>query len=234
VVDNTAGSYLQNFSVDTQGTTDGQIAIANNISVDDDGAGTAGSVTLAGDVRLSASMTIDTEQGNTAGVDGGAITLTDSNIAVTANGFDITLDTATTATGRSGGSVILGTANIFIGGFINDITIDTSGNGGAGSLTLNGDIFVDTNAADTADFTLTGGGDVIVAAITVIDTENGNDESGGAINLGTSNIYADAAGYSLTLKTDSTGNQGGDITFGLVDDNAGANNFLILLKTIEL
>jgi len=59
-----------------------------------------------------------------------------------------------------------------------------------------------------------------------IDTEQGNDENAGAIDLGTSNIYSDSISNTLTLDAGNANNDGGNITFGLIDDN-GTGSFFI-------
>ena len=227
-VDNTGGGYLNGLTVDSSasGGTDGAITLNNDIDVDDDGAGNASSVTLIGDVRLAASIAIDTEQGNTAGVDGGSITLTNANISGAAAGLDLALNTSTGAAGRTGGAVSLGTINSTGGGnFLNDVNVSTSATND-GTTTLNGNISLDTNGGDLSSFNVNGGGDIIVAASTEIDTEDGNDANAGLINLGISNIYANADNLDLVLDTASTGNTGGAVTVSLVDDDGGNANFL--------
>ena len=147
----------------------------NNISVDDD-AGDTGSVTIAGDVRLGASITIDTEAGNSAG--GGFINLANASVSATAAGTDLTLNTATTNGADSGGNVSLGLFTNTGNNFINDLGIDTSSAGGAaGALTLNNDISLDDDgAAGASSLTVTGNGDIIIAAVAVPADANANNK----------------------------------------------------------
>src|SRR5690606_31842002 len=133
---------------------------------DDDSVGGAGSVTLAGNVVLGASVIIDTEDDNDAA--GGAIDLTNAVVSANGVGFDLTLSTATAAGGANGGNVSLGAFGNSIGGeYVNDLLIDTTPGalGTAGILTLNGDIFLDDSdgtgtGGTAASFTLTGVTDV--------------------------------------------------------------------------
>ena len=193
LVNNAAGSYLQSLSIDTQGTTTGVINLSNNITVDDDGAGNEGFVTIAGDVRLGASITIDSEFGNSGTADGGAITLQNATVSATTGGVDLTLDSSNTNT--NGGNVTLGLFNSSGGNFINDLSVDTSAATTAGTISLNNNISLD-HSGDTADVTFTGGGNVIVSGTSItIDTDNLDDAVGGAINLGAGNVSADATDF---------------------------------------
>ncbi len=230
LVDNNAGAnaFINDLSVDTSSATDGIVALSNSILVDNNAADLA-SVTMAGDVRSSADVAIDTEQGDNAA--GGTIVLTDAGVSATATEVDLTLNTLTGLAAANGGAVTLGLFANAGGQFVNDLAINTTpGAGGtAGVLTLTNNIALDHNgAADAGDFTLIGNGDVLVANSLTIDTEQGNANAGGAVNLGASNIYADVAGRDLTINTATTAaaSTGGAVTFGLVDDNAGANGFI--------
>ena len=220
-------AFINDLSVDTRSATNGTIAISKDILVDNNGVDLA-SVTLAGNVKLGATVQIDTEQGDDAA--GGSITLTNASVSATNLGFDLNLITATAAA-ANGGAVSLGAFNNTAAQFVNDLTINTTpGAGGvAGSLTLTGNISLDHDGvADPGDMTLLGGGDVVVANNIIIDTEQGNANAGGGVNLGDSNVSANLPGHDLTIDTRGVG-IGGAVTFGLVDNHSGSfiNDFSV-------
>ena len=190
----------------TSANTDGIISLSNDIFVE-------GTVTFGSDVRLSASITIDTEQG----ADGaGSIVMTGVDISGTGAGLDLDLDASSNA---DGGQVVLGQFGNAGGNFVNDLSVNTSGST-AGNVSITTDISLDTNGADLGDLNVTGGGLVIVTGDATIDTENGGDSNAGFVNFGASTLTADAAN-DLTINT--IGNtDSGTVTITGADSSGGA------------
>ncbi len=227
---NAGGKFINDLTINTTpgaGGAAGVIGLNNNIFVDNNGAD-LGSVTLAGDVRLQSTTTIDTEQGNDGA--GGPITLANATVSATAVGLDLTLNTSTTAAAANGGAVSLGTFSNAGGQFVNDLTINTTpGAGGtAGIVTLNGDIRLDDSNGAAAGgtpalLTLTGVTDVRLANSVTIDTEQGNDAAGGPLDFTGVTVSATAAGSDLTLDTSTTtaGGNGGAVTLGTFGNAGG-------------
>ena len=216
---NAAISTAGTGSVSLTADANGVITLSNNITTDGGDVATTGLRTV-----LGASATIDTEVGGDANA--GDVNLSATPVSANAAGLTLTIN----ADGNSdGGSVILPVFNNAGGQFVNALSINTNGTANDGTLTLNNNI-----SLDAGDFTLTGGGDVIIAASLTIDTEQGNDASAGAVNLGNSNVYGNAANFDLTINTQTglAAGQGGNVTFGLVDNNAGNNSFLRNLSVL--
>ena len=90
-------------------------------------------------------------------------------------------------------------------------------------VTLLADINLDA-AGDPGDFIVTGGADIILGATLTIDTENGNDASGGAVDFGVSTISGDAPGRDLTINTSTAfaGGNGGAVSLGNMGNGHGA------------
>ena len=207
----------------------GTVLISEDIIVDS-------SAILEGRIQFNHSSTIDSRQELAAG----AIQLAfqnGSSVSATVAGVDLFLDTAAEIVlGRSsvGGKVIVGSFGNLGGHFINDVTINTDGPAGSGEVSLNptttGEILLDANGEDTADFTVQNAAANIRVSIAsvLLDTEQGNDENGGAIDLGaTSQIFAKVdAGLNLVLNTASVGLTDGNVVIGSVNDNLGADALL--------
>ncbi len=252
LVDNVGGGFfLQDLRVNTEGDTaggggDGVIQTGATIQVDDNASTNPGSVTFLGNWELLADTTIDTENGAALGDNtGGAVNLTDAQVYSDGGTgpFDLTVNTATA--GATGGAVQLGLFTDFADtaagaagdeAFVNNLNVVTTSAGGAGATTLHGDVLLDNDGATLASFTVTGDGNVIVspdaaivgtAGTVLVDTEQGDDASGGLVNFNASPISSDAADQDLSLMTNTgfaTGT-GGAVTFGLVD-NVGGGFFL--------
>jgi hypothetical protein len=213
--------------------------VSTTIRLDDDGAGNAALFEISdgsGSIILANNVEIDTEQGNTAGVNGGAVDFGTSPVTGdSTRGRDLTIDTSTggaNATDNGGAVFLAGLVDAdgaaAANTFVHRVTIDTSSaNGAAGALHLTGaTIHLDDDGTAVSSFVLLGNGDVIVEAASVdFNTEQGDDRAGGNVDLGASNIYASAPGHDLTIDTRGVGT-GGAVTFGLVDDNAGTNSFV--------
>ena len=238
---------------DGAGGMAGRLFLHGNILLDDDGAGVASVFNVAdngGNIVLATNVTIDTEQGNTASVAGGAVDFGTS--AVTGDstvGRDLMINTLTTGVGAAadGGDVTLASfvdadGVSLVNRFVHQVTINTgSTNGTAGRLFLTGTIIqLDDDGATASLFDLNGNGNVVVAVgtadgLVTIDTENGVNANGGAIDLGDGTIDGNVANRRLTLNTSGAVN-GGNITFGLVDKDAvnGGGQFLGALYAPQL
>lgn len=216
-VSNTAGSYFTGgFVVNSDAATDGVITVGGNVSTD------GGAISLTGDVRVSGDRTFDSEIGG--GNAGGNITL-GGTLSGTAAGAAITFHSLAIG-GFAAGNVSLDTFNNAGGSYIRGINADLDGSTD-GTLTLNGDIFLDNNGGTAADFFLAGSGNLVISNTLTIDTEIGdsNGVNGGAFNIGSSAISADAAGYTLTINTGNAdaGESGGNITIGSVGNTGGGS-----------
>ncbi len=208
------GQRLEGFTARSSGGAgSGVISIANDIDV-------AGDILFASDVQFGTSI------GLFSG--GGLIDFSGATVSASAAGVDLTLDSSNGA--GAGGDVRLGVFSNNGGHYINDLAIDTSGTTTNGALRLFGNLQFDNHAGNPADLgsiTLIGGGDVVIHASITIDTKAGATGDAGAINFGSSNVYAASSALTLTLDTttaDAAG-AGGAITFGRVDDGSGAGAF---------
>jgi len=208
------GQRLEGFTARSSGGAgSGVISIANDIDV-------AGDILFASDVQFAASVGLFTG--------GGTIDFSGATVSASAAGVDLTLDSSNGA--GAGGDVRLGVFSNNGGHYINDLAIDTSGTTTNGALRLFGNLQFDNhagNAADLGSITLAGGGDVIIHASITIDTKAGPTGDAGAIDFGSSNLYAASPGLTLTLDTstaDAAG-AGGAITLGRVDDGSTAGAF---------
>ncbi|MBF0447798.1 MAG: filamentous hemagglutinin N-terminal domain-containing protein [Magnetococcales bacterium] len=140
--------------------------------------------------------------------------------AVTGAAFDLTLN------GGTSGAILLSGILSNVG----DLNVNTSGR-----------LRLAANNGGTTDVTatsviLTGGGDLVISdADMTVDT----GAAGGNIYLGDENglfnLYADGLGYQLTLTTAQPVGTGGNILMGLVDDNAGSDQYLhrLILDTSD-
>lgn len=223
----TGGSFLGAFLARTSGT--GTISLNADITTDntatDQTAGTptpatTSGVTLEGRVEVSGSRTIQTEDGSENN-DAGDVDLSAAQLFAAAAGDDLTIDTST-ADGNDAGDVLLGQFDndATAASFLHELDIIADNGGGAGTagvLVLNGDIQLDDDTATASLFTYNGGS-VVLSASATLDTEQGNDFDGGAVNFGSANISASAAGFDLAIVTSTTQatDDAGAITIGSV------------------
>ena len=212
----------KNLTITTGAVNPDTVNIDGNIQLD-------GNFVLSGVenvvLRNATTITIDTELGNDNA--GGAVDFGGAAVSSNAALRDFVINT--NSTGFAGGAVTLGAFGNAGTFYVNDLTINTSGTT-AGLLTLTGNIFLN-NDGENADFVLTGNGKVAVSGNITVDTEQDTVLANpGAINWGTANIYGAVAGSQLALRADrasgAVGTSTSDISFGLVDNNAGAGFFL--------
>ncbi|WP_202921738.1 autotransporter-associated beta strand repeat-containing protein [Anatilimnocola aggregata] len=202
------------------------VRTTSNISTD----GAAVSIAATTGFILDGTVTIATELGGNNNA--GSVSLT-GPVSGNAAGRDLIISTNVIgAVAFNGGAVSLPVFGSAGGGsFINDLTINTSGGtagGIAGVLTLTGNVTLASSngSGDPAVFTYRGS-DVAIANSLTIDTENGANGIPGTVDFGTnSNVFASAAGATLTINVNSGGGPGGNIIVGTIDNNGGANNFL--------
>ncbi|MDX1944188.1 MAG: autotransporter-associated beta strand repeat-containing protein, partial [Pirellulaceae bacterium] len=224
------GSFVNDVTINTtsSGGTAGTTTLAGNILLETNGADTGDfTVSGGGNILLSASVTIDTEQGSTS--NGGNVDLGGATVSADAVGRSLTINTSTGFVGGNGGNVNLAAFSNATPGaaFVNDLSIDTTpGVGGtAGATTLAGNILLENNGANTGDFTVSGAGNIILAASVTIDTKQSATGNGGTVNVGTSTISGNAAGRDLTLNTGDSASasavNGGDIVLGTLGNIGG-------------
>ena len=221
--DTGGGFFLRNLAISTVGTTGAPTVTANGgtISLDDDGAGGAGSfAVVGGNFRITTSTTIDTEQGDSA--NGGTVNL--GTVSSSSNANDLAIGTGTAFAGGTGGAISIATIAANGTNFLNDVAISTAA-ATPGSLFLGGNVSLNDNAvADTGSFTLTGGGNLVLTASATIDTEAGDNADGGLVDLGGSPVSASAAGTDLTIVTATAfaGGTGGAVTLGAFGNAGGS------------
>ncbi|MBN3037923.1 MAG: filamentous hemagglutinin N-terminal domain-containing protein [Candidatus Omnitrophica bacterium] len=158
----------------------------------------------------------------------------DINAAVDTGGGTFTSN-GTNFDNSDGGTIMVDGAAVTInntGAVIVGSAINTGTNliGGAISFTNPTSL---TLAADLTtrggDVTVGGAGDIIIdTSITVETAPAAGIVNAGSIDLGSSNIYANAPGYDLVLSAGhpSYAQNGGNVTIGVVDNNAGGASFL--------
>lgn len=176
----------------------------------------ADSITISGEVHLEADTLLET--------DGGLLDVGGATFGAEARDRDLELRTTPSAAG-AGGALRLGELGAPSSAFrVNDLVLDTRANtaGGAGAVTLEGDISLDDDGSgDTGSIGVEGSPEIIVGGRITIDTEAGATAAGGAIDLGSGEISAETGGLGLTL--DARGNgTGGAITTGIVDTGSDA------------
>ncbi|MFH0731300.1 MAG: filamentous hemagglutinin N-terminal domain-containing protein [Candidatus Omnitrophota bacterium] len=153
------------------------------------------------------------------------------NANITTTGGDFTsygtsFSNAASIKTNGGDAAINNTSTVTIGG----IGIDTTGaQGGDISFSDPGSLWLSSYlVTDGGDITVDGGGDIIITGggTRTLDTETGSNNDAGDIDLGASNIYAFiATNLSINALTNANLNSG-DITLGLIDNNAGANTYI--------
>jgi len=133
--------------VDSRGTTDGVISLTGDITLNDDGAGNAANATLSGDVRITVTRSISTND-MTSG--GGAIDLQNATVSATGAGLNLTLSTSNTG-GTSDNDITLGVFNATGGSLVADLTADAGSSGDVmvtDEITLSGNLSATANAID--------------------------------------------------------------------------------------
>ncbi|MBU4332965.1 MAG: filamentous hemagglutinin N-terminal domain-containing protein, partial [Candidatus Omnitrophica bacterium] len=144
-IDNTAGAFLNDVNITAIGgsadpfTNCGTITLDGNVSVDEDVSGKPGSVAINAKVRMTDSVTIDTEQGGDDNA--GVIDMPYANIAAaTDNAYDLTLDTSTA--GGIGGQLTWYKCGHFEGSgsayYVRNLTVTSAGSVSAGAISLTG------------------------------------------------------------------------------------------------
>lgn len=177
---------------------------------------------------------------------GGALTSNAATFTAATVGRDLTLNTSRSVAG-AGGNISLGLVDGSGGERVRRLMINNSAIAGSapGTLTLNanvstGNLITTGNPipGENGDILVAGGGRIIVAADTIIDTSQDgptNVANGGDVNFGSntaftgngtfSTVSAGAGGVrDLTINTSSPNAQGGKITMSNVD--AGGGNLI--------
>jgi len=104
--DNTAGAFLNDVSIDARGGTAGVISLASNL-VTQEGPANPSSITIAGDLRLGASVQLNTNGGPLG--DGGPINLSNATVSATVAAANLSLTAnAGSQLAANGGAVTLG------------------------------------------------------------------------------------------------------------------------------
>ena len=201
VFNNTGGQYVNDLSLDTNGSTDGTITMTGNISLDNGGDAADLTVTTGTSIQLTTSLTVDTEEGDNAAA--GLVNFGTSALSGTAAGVDLTIAT----NGTTAGAVTLAGANNAGGQFLNDLTISAVTGGTTGALvTLGGAAITLATAGDLGDFTITSGS--ITDSVNVTTT--------GVVNWSAFDAVAVDAAINSGVST---------ITIQANQDGAGAQSF---------
>ncbi|MCW5775193.1 MAG: filamentous hemagglutinin N-terminal domain-containing protein [Phycisphaeraceae bacterium] len=180
-----------------------------------------GNIDLSGSGTIAISQSIEIDSASTPGLPAGHVDITGTNVSATVSNLSLTIDTS--AAGAAGGAVSLGDFSDAAGAYVHELTVRTGGTN-AGDLHLAGSVLIRN------EFTLIGGGDVVIAAgaHAMIDTNPDGVGDAGSILLGSGRVYAAGADASLTLDASSSavGGSGGSVTIGPVDDGGGAGFYL--------
>ncbi len=222
VINGAGGGFLNDVSISATGAVGGRINLFGNISLDANGVDLSSLSMTGSGMVLNANVTIDTEIGDDGS--GGSVDLTGLFVGAGLAGFDLSIDTSTLAGGASGGAITLGSFGAVGGAFVNDLTLASGGAAGSGPITLTGDIFLERNGADLPLLTASGDEFIIGATSITIDTEDGNDGNGGAVNLSGVTVVAGAAGRDLIIDTSTGAALGGAVTLGVV--GSGTQTFV--------
>ncbi len=196
----------------------GRIFLGGDISTDRSG-GKSGMVDLghSGGIVLTASVTIDTEDGNATG---GAVAFTFTPLSADLSGRDLVIDTSTGA-GFVGGEVLLGNFLNAGGAYVNDLTLDAAGGAGVGLISAySNSINLDASGPDTGDFRVVHGQFIVSAVVLVLDTEQVNDGSAGLVDFGPDVVGGggfELLSLSVNTSTTATGQLAGNVTFNDVD-----------------
>ena len=216
-------TYVSSVTLDTTDDTTGSVTLNEDIFLDNhETTSVPGAFTIVGSADVIVSddsagdpLTIDTEQGGTATA--GAIAWGAANVYADATGQTLRLITSTSAASQTAGAVTLGTVDDNNTGdeFLQSLVIDANGDTD-GLVTLNGDISVDGGPV-TID------GLIRLPASREINTEQGNDANGGAVNLAVTSGSVSATTTDVDLQintaTTHTSGSGGAVTLGVFDDS---------------
>lgn len=249
------GGTAGNFTVPTMTTTTssggqsytgGVITLLGNLTTD------GGSVTLAGDTRMSASVTIDTEQGNNGS--GGAVTISGTGISALAVGRTLTINTATTydPNGTPGNGASAGNVSIIAGNgggqYIDTLSVTTtSADGTAGTIGL-GNIGTVANqtysggAATVSGAVTTNGGNIDLSGVTALALSGSSvtfdtDRTGGTSAAGTLNLGTLAVNGAVALTIDTTADGGGagtDFTLQNVGNTTSVTSLSVAAKVLTV
>jgi mucin-19 len=170
-------------------------------------------------ILLTASAIVDTETGNDG--NGGAISITATGISGNAAGRDLTLDTSTTGA-FNGGAINLVTMNAAGGNFLNDIVVDSRGGAANGIITASGVTIAgnDDGGGDLSSLTVSG--TLRLSGVNSFDMSD-STATAGDINLQNATVSATAAGTTLSLNSNGTGQNAGNIDLGVFDNGGGSN-----------
>ena len=157
----------------------GTVLIAQDVSVGDRfGTDSSGNISIS-----VPSLVINGAQVTLAS-GGGAINLSGvGHVSSAAVGRELILDARGSVTG---GSVFLGPVGNSGGSanYLHALSIDTTGDSQSGTVSLSGEIRLDDDGqGHAASFTAVGGGTFQVGPGVTIDTEQGNDATGGSVSL---------------------------------------------------
>ncbi len=146
-----------------------------------------GNITLAGDVVLGASVTLDTLQ--TPGTAAGAVDLSGAAVSASGAGSDLIIDTSTTD-GQTAGDVTLGTLYAVGGANVNALTVTTtSATGTGGTIMINGSLA--TTAGQTYNGVVATANGITLTGTTV----QFNDQL--AVNYGSAGTLNIAGNFAL-------------------------------------
>jgi fibronectin-binding autotransporter adhesin len=212
---NGGGQYVNDVTLTTNGPlANGSITLNGNVSLDANGPdGAVFTVAGGGNVLLNADVTIDIEQGNSAGVGVGSVNLGTSAISSLGSVRDLSMNTANTGTGSAGGDVTLAIVNAAGGFGVNDLTINTSGPTGGtfGNVNLNGAVSLVSNGGDAGDFAVTANAITQAAAAAIGLTGNVNWNALQAVTLNNS-VATTGTGanglVSILANQDGAGSEG--------------------------
>lgn len=144
-INDAAGAFLNDIVITALGgsadpfTNCGTITLDGDVLVDEDGAGTPGSISINAKVRMTASVRIDTEQGNDANA--GTIDMPYANMAAEDDDvYDLVLDTSTLL--GNGGTLTWYKCGHFEGSgqayYVRNLTVLSSGSITSGNISLTG------------------------------------------------------------------------------------------------
>ncbi len=226
------GSFLGGFSAMTEGSS-AHVNLPSSILLDDSITSPTGA-TLVGRVQLAGNSTIDTEQGDNSNA--GTIDLSQAEIFSSVSDSTLSLNSSTSGSSNAG-AVQLGQFNddSSSASYLRSVSVDaTTGSGTSGTVTLHNDIDLDASGSGGASsFTISGDSPVVISNTLEIDTEQGGNVAGGAINLGTGTVSSDSSTpYLLTLNAQGNGT-GGNIDFGAFGTTNGGHRVGGLLARTE-